>query len=45
MDKKEKDSDIIERYADGRERVRFRTVPAADTPRQMAGLMRDWHQP
>ncbi len=28
---KEKDGDIIERYPDGRERVRFRTVPASET--------------
>jgi len=29
---KEKDSDIIENYPDGRSRVRFKTVPAAATP-------------
>lgn len=39
---KEKDGDIIERYPDGRERVRFRTVPAAETQSQMAALMLDW---
>lgn len=39
---KAKDGDIIERYADGRERVRFRTVPASDTPRYMADLISDW---
>lgn len=39
---KEKDGDIIERYPDGRERVRFKTVPAADTPRHMAALVSDW---
>ena len=39
---KEKDGDIIERYADGRERVRFKTVPAADTQRHMAALVSDW---
>ena len=39
---KEKDGDIIERYPDGRERVRFRTVPAAQTPVAMAGLLADW---
>ena len=33
---KERDGDIIERYPDGRSRVRFRTVPAADTPAHMA---------
>jgi len=39
---KEKDSDIIERYADGRERVRFKPVPAADTARYMSMLISDW---
>ena len=39
---KEKDGDIIERYADGRERVRFKTVTAADTSRYMAALVADW---
>lgn len=39
---KEKDGDIIERYPDGRERVRFRTVPAANTPACMAELVTDW---
>ncbi|HEY0682880.1 MAG TPA: Fic family protein [Steroidobacter sp.] len=39
---KEKDGDIIERFADGTERVRFRTVPAADTPAAMAKLLADW---
>ncbi|MBN2467760.1 MAG: Fic family protein [Deltaproteobacteria bacterium] len=29
---KEKDGDIIEKFPDGRSRVRFKTVPAADTP-------------
>jgi len=41
---KEKDGDIIERSADGRERVRFRTVPAADTSRHMATLCADWER-
>jgi Fic family protein len=36
---KEKDSDIIEKYADGRSRVRFRTVPASDTPAGMKELV------
>ncbi len=40
---KEKDGDIIERYSDGSQRVRFRTVTAADTPEQMARLVADWH--
>ena len=39
---KEKDSDIIERYPDGRERVRFSTVPAAETHKTMERLIRDW---
>jgi Fic family protein len=39
---KEKDGDIIERYADGRERVRFRTVSAAETPRALADLIAAW---
>lgn len=39
---KEKDGDIIERYPDGRERVRFRPVPAAGTPAAIAGLVADW---
>lgn len=40
---KEKDGDIIERSPDGRERVRFRTVPAAETPAAMDDLVRRWH--
>ena len=39
---KEKDGDIIERYHDGRERVRFRTVPARETPAAMTQLVSDW---
>lgn len=39
---KDKDGDIIERYPDGRERVRFRTVTALDTPALMARLVADW---
>jgi len=39
---KEKDGDIIERYPDGSERVRFRTVPAAETPAAMTALILDW---
>jgi Fic family protein len=39
---KEKDGDIIERYADGSERVRFKTVLAADTPHNMSALVSDW---
>ncbi len=39
---KEKDGDIIERYPDGHERVRFRTVPATQTPVHVAALVQDW---
>lgn len=39
---KEKDGDIIERYPDGRTRVRFKTVPAAKTPEQMNRLLEMW---
>ncbi|MCC6699386.1 MAG: Fic family protein, partial [Candidatus Hydrogenedentes bacterium] len=39
---KEKDSDIIEKYPDGRVRVRFKTVPAAQTPAHMAELVECW---
>ncbi len=39
---KTKDGDIIEREADGTERVRFKPVPAKATPESMAALMRDW---
>jgi fido (protein-threonine AMPylation protein) len=40
---KEKDSDIIEKYPDGRERVRFKTVPATETAVQMQELIERWH--
>ena len=36
---KDTDGDIVERYPDGRQRIRFRPVPAADTPQQMARLV------
>jgi Fic family protein len=39
---KERDSDIIETYPDGRRRVRFKTVPAAETPQGVAELMELW---
>lgn len=39
---KEKDGDIIEKYADGRQRVRFRPVSAASTPAAMAELVEAW---
>jgi Fic family protein len=41
---KEKDGDIIDKYADGRERVRFKTVPAAKTPVFMKELIERWEQ-
>lgn len=39
---KEKDGDIIERYPDGSERIRFRTVSAKQTPAAMDQLVADW---
>jgi len=39
---KEKESDIIEKYHDGRSRVRFKTVSAARTPSYMAQLIELW---
>jgi len=39
---KEKESDIIERFPNGRERIRFKTVSAKDTPRAMNDLVRLW---
>jgi Fic family protein len=39
---KDKDGDIIECYPDGNERVRFRTVSAAETPARVAELVADW---
>lgn len=41
---KTKEGDIIERYPDGRERVRFRTTSAAQTPQFMASLVSDWQR-
>lgn len=41
---KEKDGDIIERFSDGSERVRFRTIPAAETQSAMDTLFTDWRQ-
>ena len=41
---KEKDGDIIERYPDGRERVRFSPVRARDTAAAMAQLVADWER-
>jgi fido (protein-threonine AMPylation protein) len=39
---KEKDGDIIERYSDGSERVRFRPVSAKQTPAAMDQLVASW---
>jgi Fic family protein len=36
---KQKDGDIIEKFPDGRSRVRFKTVPAKDTPNYMKDLV------
>ncbi|MDX9996313.1 MAG: Fic family protein [Rhodocyclaceae bacterium] len=41
---KDKDGDIIERFPDGSERIRFRTVPAARTISAMGGLIADWQR-
>jgi Fic family protein len=41
---KEKDGDIIQRYADGHERIRFKPVPASETSAQMAKLIETWNQ-
>jgi len=39
---KEKDGDIIEKYPDGRERIRFKTVSAIDTQSSMKQLLNLW---
>jgi Fic family protein len=39
---KEKDGDIIERYPNGRERVRFKSVEATKTPSFMHELIKMW---
>lgn len=41
---KQRDIDIIERYPDGRSRVRFKTVPADRTPAAMAELVSLWSE-
>lgn len=41
---KKRESDIIERYPDGRQRVRFKTMSAAKTPASMAELITLWHR-
>jgi len=39
---KSRDGDIIERYPDGRVRVRFSPVTSIETPRFMANLISEW---
>jgi Fic family protein len=41
---KEKDVDIIQTYADGRSRVRFKTLPAKQTPKAMAEMIELWQR-
>ncbi|MFH1853428.1 MAG: Fic family protein [Candidatus Neomarinimicrobiota bacterium] len=41
---KEKDGDIIECFPDGRSRIRFKTVPAADTPASMQELVETYNE-
>jgi Fic family protein len=41
---KNKDSDIVEKYSDGRERVRFKAVPAAQTKVFMKQLIELWNR-
>jgi Fic family protein len=41
---KEKDGDIIEKYPDGRSRIRFKTVTAKKTPSAMAELLDAWRE-
>jgi len=41
---KDKDGDIIEKYPDGRSRIRFKTVTAAKTPQAMTELVDLWGQ-
>ncbi len=41
---KEKDVDIVQKYADGRSRIRFKTVPAKQTPKAMAGMIELWNR-
>jgi Fic family protein len=41
---KKKDSDIIEKFPNGRQRIRFKTVPAQETPRVMKELVSLWRR-
>ena len=38
-----KDADIIEKYPDGRVRIRFKPTPAARTPKAMMDLVKAWN--
>ncbi len=40
---KEQDGDIIERFQNGSSRVRFKTIPATETPTFMKELLQLWH--
>ncbi len=40
---KEKEGDIIQKYPDGRQRVRFKTVLPSDTPPYVAELLQLWN--
>jgi Fic family protein len=41
---KEKDMDIIQTFADGRSRVRFKTLPAKQTPKAVAEMVELWQR-
>jgi Fic family protein len=41
---KERDGDIIQRYADGQERIRFKPTPADETATAMEQLIDTWNQ-
>jgi Fic family protein len=41
---KDKDVDIIQTYADGRSRIRFKTVPAKQTPKAMTEMVELWNR-
>lgn len=41
---KEKDVEIIQTYADGRSRVRFKTLPAKQTPKAIAEMVELWER-
>jgi Fic family protein len=41
---KEKDVDIIQTFADGRSRIRFKTLPAKQTPKAMGEMIEFWQR-